>query len=483
MLKKSLLFLGLVTIVFLSVLAVNFYSLKSKQLDVKYIGEELKVNNSMIENLSKAIQIKTISYDDESKIDYSKFKKFQSHLLKSYPLVDSILDVSTFNYYSMIFHWKGKSNKTPYLLTAHLDVVPVENESDWQYPPFEGRVVDGSIWGRGTLDDKISVISILESIEALLKEGFVPERDIYLVFGHDEEATGKKGAAEMAKYFAREGIRFEAVLDEGLVVTRKMVPGIEKDVALIGVAEKGYLTFKLTSKKSGGHSSMPSANSSIYELNEALYKLKNNPLPSKLSAPLEGFIEYLGPEMPFVLRLAFSNTWLFKDIIIGEYEKSNSGKALVNTTFAPTVFNAGFKENVIPQQAQLTVNVRILPGTSVDDIKSHIISTIDNPSIELEILDAYSEATPTSSFDTRAFYAIHRSVKEVFENTLVSPSLMIATADARHYEGVADNVYRFLPVVLDSEAIEGIHGSNERISIKSYEKAINFYYRFLKNID
>lgn len=486
MIKRFFQLIAVLVIVFIGILLINTFTLKSKQIDAELSNDVPEITNESIKRFQGALQIKTISFDDTSKTDYSKFVELRNYISDNYPLVDSLLGRKIINKYSLLFHWKGnQSNLDPYVLVAHMDVVPIEEatRSDWKYPPFAAEIHDGIIWGRGTLDDKISVFSILEATEILLEKGFVPERDIYLAFGYDEEASGQLGAVKIAKYFEQNGIRPELVLDEGLVVTKGMVPGMEKPVALIGTSEKGYMTVKLKLKMHGGHSSMPGKNTAIEKLADAIEDLQEEPFPSKIDGPVKDFVEYIGPEMPFGLKLAFANMWAFEGVVIGEYQKSGPGAALVHTTMVPTIFNAGMKENVIPSQAEVTYNLRLSPGTSVKDAVDYMTTVIDEDEIEIEVLPGASEPSPVSSAETKGYKTIEKTIREVFENTIVAPSLMIATADARHYTKVSDNVYRFLPIVLDSEQLEGIHGKNEHISVNAYKKSIQFYYRFIKNIE
>ena len=329
-----LLFMGYKTLTF-----------NSQQIQVGTV-DLIPVEDQVIDRFAQALTIKTISPENESDFDSVAFFQFNDYLKTSFPLADSLLEKKSFNHFSHLYQWKGSDpSLNPVILMAHLDVVPVieENLPDWKQPPFEGKIVNDTLWGRGTIDDKIGVIGLLEATEALLSSGFQPKRTLYLSFGHDEEIGGLRGAKVIVEHLKAQGIAAQFVLDEGGTISQNIIPGIEKDVALIGIAEKGYVSLELSVKKEGGHSSMPEKESAIDILSTAIAKLKNNPFPAKLAGPIEGFIENIGPEMSGINKFIFANRWLFESIITGVYEKTGSGNALVRTTTAPTLFNAGSK--------------------------------------------------------------------------------------------------------------------------------------------
>ena len=366
---------------------------------------------------------------------------------------------------------------------AHLDVVPVieENRTDWHHPPFGGQIVNDTLWGRGTIDDKIGVIGLLEATEELLKNNYQPQRTLYLSFGHDEEIGGLKGAKAIVNHLKAQGVEAEYVLDEGGTISQNIIPGITKDVALIGIAEKGYVSLALSVKKEGGHSSMPEKESAIDILSAALVKVKNNPFPAKLAGPTAGFIEYLGPEMKGLNRFIFTNRWLFESVITGVYEKTASGNALVRTTTAPTIFNAGVKDNIIPQNARATLNFRILPGENSTTVMERVEKLVDDPRIKIEKGRMQSEPSKVSQTDAFGFLQLQHTLAEVYPEALVAPFLVIAGTDAKHFEPLATNIYRFSPMIINPSNIKSFHGLNERIAVKDFKKAIHFYHRLIEN--
>ena len=455
----------------------------SKQISKEKIST-IAIDEATIERFSNALKIKTISPENPKDFDSLSFNKFNHYLETTYPLTDSLLVKKQFGYYSHLYQWEGTDpNLKPVVLMAHLDVVPVieENLTDWKQPPFDGKVVNDTLWGRGTIDDKIGVIGLLEATERLLKEGYKPERTLYLSFGHDEEIGGLKGAKVIVEHLKAQGVEAEYVLDEGGTISQGIIPGITKDVALIGVAEKGYVSLELSVKKEGGHSSMPEKESAIDILSAAIVKVKSQPFPAKLAGPIAGFIEYLGPEMSGINRFIFANRWLFGSIITGVYEKTGSGNALVRTTTAPTIFNAGVKDNVIPQNAKATINFRIMSGEDSNSVMERVKKLINDPRIKIEKGRMQSEPSKVSSTNSFGFRQLQSTIAEVYPDALVAPFLVIAGTDAKHFEPIANDIYRFSPMIINANNIKSFHGLNERIAVKDFKQAVRFYHRLIEN--
>ena len=455
----------------------------SKQISKEKIPT-IEIDQATFERFSNALKIKTISPENPKDFDSLSFNKFNHYLETTYPLTDSLLVKKQFSNYSHLYQWEGTdTNLKPIVLMAHLDVVPVieENLTDWKQPPFEGKVVNDTLWGRGTIDDKIGVIGLLEATERLLKEGYEPERTLYLSFGHDEEIGGLKGAKVIVEYLKAQGVEAEYVLDEGGTISQGIIPGITKDVALIGVAEKGYVSLELSVKKEGGHSSMPEKESAIDILSAAIVKVKSQPFPAKLAGPIAGFIEYLGPEMSGINRFIFANRWLFSSIITGVYEKTGSGNALVRTTTAPTIFNAGVKDNVIPQNAKATINFRIMSGEDSNSVMDRVKKLINDPRIKIEKGRMQSEPSKVSSTNSFGFRQLQSTIAEVYPDALVAPFLVIAGTDAKHFEPIANDIYRFSPMIINANNIKSFHGLNERIAVKDFKQAVRFYHRLIEN--
>ena len=444
-------------------------------------GKELP--EDAIENLSDAVQIPTISYEKEAPEDFDtlKFREFHRLLEERYPLIHENMELEIVNEMSMLYKWEGKNDdKKPVLFLAHHDVVPIEAPDRWTHPPFSGKIAESYIWGRGTLDDKGSIIAAFEAAEKLLEQDFEPDRSVYFAFGHDEEIGGRKGALEMANILKERGVDFEYSLDEGGMVSEGLVPGMDKPVALIGTANKGYLSLQLTVQGTGGHSSMPPKENSVSILAGALKKLEANPFPARLSAPVHDFLDHIGPEQSFFNRLAMTNRWLFSGVIKRQYSKTATGDATVRTTMAPTMLNAGIKDNVIPAEAKAVVNLRLLPGTSKADAIERIRKILDDDRISISQYGNYSPPTPVSSYDSEGFRNLRDLTNAHFDSVAVAPYLVIAGTDSRHYTEVARDNYRFLPIVLDSEGLDRIHGIDEKISFENFRTMYSFYYHWLR---
>ncbi len=483
MIKKILLtFLALVVllVVFLLIKTITFktpaYATPFKEVSIKANPQEL----------AGAIPFETISHK-AGMIDDAAFEGLQAYADSIFPLTDSLLTRTTLNTHAQIYYWKGKNAQLkPVILTAHLDVVPVEfaSKNEWEVAPFSGEIKDDFIYGRGTLDDKGSFISILSAVNTLLAEGFAPERDIYLCFGHDEEVGGDLGAKAIVPYLKKRGIEAQFVLDEGGILTQDVVPGITTPLALIGTSEKGYMSIDLNVNVEGGHSSMPAKETAITKLVAALQRLENNPMPNRFCEPLEGFIQSVGPNLPFTQKLAFANKWLLSPLIFSVYEKSGSGAALVHTTQAITILRAGIKDNVIPSKALATVNYRLLPGDNPKEILARAKRIVQDTAVRITLHENFSSAaSPVSDYKHADFTYLQRSINAVFPDALVSPYLVLGATDGRYYYELTDRVYRFMPILMHPQDIPRLHGINERISVEDYQNAVKFYYTLLSNLN
>ncbi|MEJ0054540.1 MAG: M20/M25/M40 family metallo-hydrolase [Bacteroidota bacterium] len=409
MFKKILLLIVAGLLVLSAVLLFNTFRFRSKQLPIEAIAPP-EVSPAALQHFQDAIKYQTISNGNSSLFDSSQFLGFHKFLETSYPKVHATLSHEYVAGYSLLYKWEGKnSGLKPVILMAHQDVVPIEEATRkmWSVEPFAGEVKDGFIWGRGTADDKINLISIMEGAEKLLTEGFQPERTIYLAFGHDEELGGE-GAQSTAALLKSRNITADLVLDEGGIVTKDKIPGMTKPVALIGTSEKGYLSLELTAQKNGGHSSMPESETSIDILAKALVHLRERPFKPTFSESTQGFMEHIGPEMPFLQKIIFANRWLFEGVIVGIYEKTGSGNAVVRTTIAPTIIQAGVKDNVIPTIAKATVNFRLLPGDSSAEVIKRVKQTIDDERVTVTAFNSFvgepTGVTSEESFDCAVPY-------------------------------------------------------------------------------
>ncbi|MBB5189136.1 MULTISPECIES: M20 family peptidase [Zhongshania] len=432
-------------------------------------------------SISAAIQIPTVSRGADIPVDTEAFADFHAFLTQRYPLVFSQLEVEVLAGQSLLLHWQGSGEQLPVMFLAHQDVVPVTvgSESEWTHPPFAGVVADGFIWGRGALDDKGSLISLLEAAERLLAEGFVPERSIYFGFGHDEEVGGQ-GAKAMAKVLADRRVRLGFLLDEGGFVTKGLIPGVDGRVALIGPAEKGYTSLKISAQGLGGHASMPPRHTALGLVARAINRLENHPFPADLSFTRDTLMA-LGSAAPFVQRVVFANLWLFGPLAEAMLSAMPATSAGIRTSTAATMMTAGVKDNVLPQRAEAVVNFRILPGDTVDSVIHYVTTVIDDPEVTVSLYSDFSNnPSAVAPLDAPGFKLLSRLIREVRPDTLVAPRIVVGATDARHFEAISDASYRFLGLEVGPEELAGMHGTDERVSTASFIDSARLYYLLIR---
>jgi len=439
-------------------------------------------DNTPVQRLAEAVRFRTVSYQDLARIDYAEFERLHTYLRASFPRVFAGMEVETVGDYSLLLHWRGSQPELqPVLFTAHMDVVPVEpgTEADWEHPAFAGVVEGGRIHGRGTLDDKQGMMGLLEAAESLLAEGYSPARSLVFAFGHDEEIGGTDGARALAQRMREHGWQFSWMVDEGgmLISDNPFLP--DRPVALINVAEKGYVTLTLVATGEGGHSSRPPAISTIGRLSAALSRIENNPFPPRLPAPVSAMLEAMAPHVGQPERFIFGNLWLTGGLVAGQMSEDRLTNSFVRTTTALTMFNAGVKENVVPQRAEAKVNFRLLPGDTPEDIIARIEEIIDDPEVAV-IPNEWNNIPPVADHEGPGFRVIASAVNEIYPEALVVPSLLTATTDTRHYVDVADDLYRFHGMLIESAQATSIHGTGEYIEVESYMKFIAVARRMLQ---
>ena len=478
MIKNVVKIIGLLIALLLVIVLVNTYRFTKEipQGNALALGP---VSDSAINHLSEAVQIKTISYADTLPVDTAEFLKFRDFLERAYPLVHQKLTRQIFNQFSYLFTWEGRNkNLPPYVIMAHMDVVPVEaaTASKWNTSPFSGAIKDSMVWGRGAVDDKACVISILEAAEALLKNGFQPERTIYLSFGHDEEISGTRGAAAIADWFRKQNIHPELVLDEGGEITEENFRDLKRPIAVIGVGEKGYLSFKLSVEKEGGHSSMPENETSIDILAKALSRLREKQMPFKVTEPVAELLNRIGPGMPFGQRMALANQWLFKPLLRNSFEKNHVTNSMFHTTIVPTVFNSGIKDNVIPTVATAIVNCRNLPGDDQDALIAFMKNQIKDDRVTITPEKINKNASNITKTTDPSFKKVEQICYESMPNVVTVPYLLMGGTDSRHFDDISKGVVRFAAAIDP----KGYHGINERMPFSDLKRMIFFYSQLMK---
>jgi len=428
------------------------------------------------QNLAAAIRLETISHEDPAEFRGEPFLALHRLLAAEYPQVHARLTREVVADYSLLYTWRGSDPKlAPMLLTAHLDVVPVTPEAlpDWDHPPFAGEIADGFVWGRGAIDDKGSLIALFEAVEQLAASGFTPKRTIVLAFGHDEEVGGARGAGALSELLRKRGVRLWMSLDEGLAVISEM-GGITGSAALIGVAEKGFLTLEITAREPGGHSSTPPKQSAIGRLARAIQRLEENPLPARIDGVAAQMFDALAPQLRFERRLAIQNRSWLAPVIEWALARDPATNALIRTTTAVTMVRGGVKENVLPQSATATVNFRLLPGDSVDEVVAYVREVLGDDALEISKRTA-DEASDVAPTDGAQFDAVKAALAEVDPTLPVAPALVLGGTDTKWYGQISDAAYRFVPFHFDTSDLRRAHGTDERLSLDNLGWGVRFY--------
>ncbi|MBR0535387.1 MAG: M20 family peptidase [Clostridia bacterium] len=464
--------------------AATTYKAKPIVADASLEPEKVDVER-FIQHLSKAIQIPTIANRDESLVDWSKFDEFHEFLKESYPLMHEKLDVKMIATRSLMYHWKSSHpEKDPICLLAHQDVVPVTpgTEGDWKYPPFSGAVEEGFVWGRGAIDMKNHLIGVMEAVETLLEEGYEPERDIYVCLGHNEEVMAEDktcGAACMNDYFRDNGIHLDCLIDEGgAILGVKVDKVIDGHLAGIGIAEKGHVDFELSVDAKGGHSSQPPKHSALGKLAKAICKLENNQFKAELTPQLYSLFNEIGKNTTYPVRCVASNLPILKPLVTKICSSIPPVASMMRTTTAVTMSQGSPAPNVLPQKATAVVNFRIMPGQTVEDVEAHIRKVVGK-GVDVKLL-AGKNPSKISPTDSRAFKVIEQTCKSMDPQAIVAPYLVMGGTDARQFEDVCDNIYRYSPFLVDLGLVLTAHATDERIPVASLENGVAFFKRYIR---
>jgi carboxypeptidase PM20D1 len=489
MLKRVALLTAGLIVALLALMAGRASSVKSRQ---PATGEPPRIEvdlDAVSARFAEALTYRTISHQEIGERRPEAFLAFHQFLARSFPRVHAALRRETVSELSLLFTWDGADpSLDPVLLMGHLDVVPVipGTESSWEHPPFGGVIADGWIWGRGALDDKASVMGILEAVEHLLAEGFRPRHTVYLAFGHDEEIGGPEGAGRVAATLARRGVEpYVLVLDEGGFVGSGERFGVEPMVAVIGIAEKGFVTLELVVDGAGGHSSAPPPSTSLGILSKAVTRLEESQFPARLDGATAAMLGYLAPETPFLGRMVLANLWMTRHLVETRMLRDPSAAAMLRTTTAVTIMQGGVKENVLPIAARAVVNHRIRPGETVESVTARVREVIGDDRVRVTPTPGHVDPSPVSDPGSEAFALVARTLLEVLpdEEVIVAPYLVIGGTDAKYYSGRSESVFRFLPVVGDDDILQRLHGTNERISLDSLELAVRYFVHLIRGSD
>jgi carboxypeptidase PM20D1 len=465
---------------------IGCYRANTLYVDTQYHPEnetqKVAVNiDKVVDTFSKAIQIATISKDYPAPVTPEPFLAFHQHLLDSFPSVHSFASREVINNYSLVYKFAGTDDSLkPILYMGHMDVVPVDKDTleKWSHAPFLGTIADGIIWGRGAIDDKSTVMALMEAMEITLSKGEAPKRTLYFAFGHDEEIGGSQGAKKVAEYFQQQGINFEFVLDEGGLITEDMINIVDQPLAIIGIAEKGFMNIRLTAERPGGHSSMPPENTGPGILAQAIVKLEQNKFPATAKYTNITF-DAVGSYSDFTTRLVMANQWLTEPLIISQMLNEQRTAAGIRTTTAVTMLKGSSKSNILPTKASAVVNFRILPGETTDTVLEYVKSIINDDRISYEVFMA-NNPSKVSSTESIGYKLISQTIREFANDALVAPYLVMGGTDSKHFYPLTDSVYRFLMIRVNPKTMSLVHGIDEHISIENYVMSIQFFHELLR---
>lgn len=431
-----------------------------------------------VEALAQLIRCKTISYNDKSLEEDTEFEKLISLLPGLYPNVFRVCHFEQLPDRALLFRWPGREAGDPAVMMAHYDVVPV-NEEHWEKPPFAAIIEDGILWGRGTLDTKATFNGVLCAADHLIGKGFQPKHDIYFAFSGGEEVNGM-GAPNIVQYFVDHDLTPSIVVDEGGAVVQNVFPGVKESCAVIGTAEKGMLNAQYRTLSAGGHASAPKPHTPVGVLSAACKKVEDHPFPMHLTKPAAEMFDTLGRYSTPLYRMIFANLWCF-GWVLDLLGKKSGGEinALLRTTSAFTQMEGSSARNVIPPEAKMVANMRLNPADSIASTLEYLRKTVNNSDIEITAVDSF-EPSRISRTDCEAWEKLSATVAETWPGVIVTPYLMVACSDSRHWGRISDKVYRFCPMEMSNEERATIHGHNERIRLECIHDVVEFYIRLMQ---
>ena len=438
------------------------------------------MTDGAVARLQALVRIPTVSDRDPDRVDTVAFDRLHDELRAQYPSLHQRLELTRVGSHGLLFHWPGRADARPLVLMAHLDVVPVDESAPWRHPPFSAEIHDGAVWGRGTLDDKGCVAAICEAVERLLEAGHEPGQDVWLSFGCDEEVSGTAAEAAVEE-LVRRGVRPWLVLDEGGAVAHEAFPGVRRPVAAVGVAEKGTTSVELRVTGRGGHASTPERNGPTARLARAILRIDRSPMPAHLPDTTVEVLRRLAPHLPRPVRPVLGRADRIRPILTRALVAAGAeAAAMARTTFAITTLEGSPALNVIASRATAGVNIRVLPGDTVDEVLAHLGKVIDDPGVEVTLVER-GEASPVSPVDD-AFGLVADTIGERFPDAVTTPYIQAGATDSRHFTRVCEHVYRFAPFRMTKAQRQAIHSYDEHLDIDAFLAGIDWYRRLIERL-
>jgi carboxypeptidase PM20D1 len=485
LMRKAIAFIGSFLTLLVGLLVVRAALFRPLPVPVEPVELPAVDARSAALHLTQLLRFPTISHEDPADFDSGAFSLLHAYLHQAYPRAHAELELEVVGPASLLYTWNGEEpGLAPVILMAHQDVVPIEpgTEDQWSQRPFGGEIADGYIWGRGAMDDKGSLVGILEAVETALARGFRPKRTVYLAFGHDEEVGGEAGAAAVAELLKGRGVRPLFVLDEGGAIADGLLPGLGRPLATVGIAEKGAASVEIEVKVKGGHSSVPPRQTAIGILSRAVVRLEDHPFPGGIQGPFREMLLTVGREMSFSRRVVLGNLWLFGPLVERQLSGIPAADSMMRTSTAVTMVEGGVKSNVLPSKATAIVNFRIASGDTVESVVDHVRRVIADPRVNLVEAREAREPSPVSPTDSEGYRLLERTIRQIFPEAIVAPYLLPGGTDSRHFTALTSNVYRFGAIRVTGDDLHRAHGTDERISVDVLERMVAFYLQLVMNL-
>jgi carboxypeptidase PM20D1 len=485
MMKRAVALLSLLVVAVVLVAVVRALLLRPPVVVVPAFTPLAVDAGGAVKRFASAVQAPTESHADVT-IDAAAMARFRDLLQQSFPKVHAAMQREVMPSGAMILTWNGQHPELPpVILMGHMDVVPPDPATlgEWKHAPYSGEIAEGAVWGRGTLDDKVSVMSLLEAAETLLGQGFTPSRTVLFCFGDDEENGGEQGAKKIVELLASRGVKAEFVVDEGGAVLRDVLAGMTHRVALVGLAEKGFVDVSLDTTAAGGHSSEPPAHTAIGKLSAGIARLEAHPFPAALTEPAKDELMAVAPYLPFSKRLVLANLWLTKPLVLAASLKEEKQAGGYHTTTAVTMIRGGFKDNALPTSAHALVNLRVLPGETAQTVLEGVRQRVGDAEVRASLGGVAHDPSPISPASGEPFRILGDAIHQMYgSDTVVTPYLVQGGTDGSYYYRLSPAVYRFAPIEGDLSVLTMIHGVNEHMGVDNYLRAVQFQAQLLRNL-